>query len=407
MTRIADVFACGATLVLAAATGPMIGASNESFSGFPCSLDPALTCVMSGLANPRGLAFGPEGGLYVAEAGRGGDGPCMTRGGQTFCYGPTGAVSRLRHGVQERIVTELPSLARAGTGAVGVGPHDIAMLGIGRAYVTIGLESDPALRNLFPEFAAFGRLVHVTPGGQWRFVADISAYEVEHNPDGRLREDGTPFHDSNPYGLLALPGRHLVTDAGGNTLLSVDDEGNVSLLAVFHSRGTTPPRPSFAPPRPPPLPPFDEFTDAVPTSVVVGPDDAYYVSELTGVPFVDSTANIYRVPRGSAPHTFLINEACLAGFKMILDMDFDDEGNLYVLQHATGLVQQPGGGVLIKVTPDKSQADICDQYRVGTRTDVVTGLRMPTSVAVGPDGALYISNRGLSGVGGEVVRIDR
>jgi hypothetical protein len=92
---------------------------------------------------------------------------------------------------------------------------------------------------------------------------------------------------------------------------------------------------------------------------------------------------------------------------MILDMDFDDEENLYVLQHATGLVQQPGGGVLIKVTPDKSQADMCDQYRVGTRTDVVTGLRMPTSVAVGPDGALYISNRGLSGVGGEVVRIDR
>lgn len=396
-----------ATLVLAAVTVRMIAASNASFSGFPCSLAPALTCVMSGLDNPRGLAFGPEGGLYVAEAGRGGDGPCITPGAQTFCYGPTGAVSRLRHGVQERVVTGLPSLAQAGTGARGVGPHDIAMLGTGSAYVTIGLEGDPAIRNLFPEFAAFGRLVHITPGGQWRFVADISAYEVEHNPDGRLREDGTPFHDSNPYGLLALPGKHLVSDAGGNTLLSVDDEGNVSLLAVFHSRGTTPPRPSFAPPRPPPLPPFDEFTDAVPTSVLVGPDGAYYVSELTGVPFVDGRANIYRVGPGDTPHTFLINDACLTGFKMIIDMDFDNEENLYVLQHATGLVQQPGRGVLIKVTPDRSQADICAQYRTGTRTDVVTELRFPTSVAVGPDGALYISNRGLSAGGGEVVRIER
>ena len=40
--------------------------------------------VMSGLDNPRGLAIGPLGALYVAEAGRGGAGPCFTppiRGG--------------------------------------------------------------------------------------------------------------------------------------------------------------------------------------------------------------------------------------------------------------------------------------------------------------------------------------
>jgi glucose/arabinose dehydrogenase len=30
--------------------------------------------VMSGLDNPRGLTFGPQGALYVAEAGRGGAG---------------------------------------------------------------------------------------------------------------------------------------------------------------------------------------------------------------------------------------------------------------------------------------------------------------------------------------------
>src|SRR3954471_547865 len=33
---------------------------------------PTFQLVASGLDNPRGLAFGPEGGLYIAEAGRGG-----------------------------------------------------------------------------------------------------------------------------------------------------------------------------------------------------------------------------------------------------------------------------------------------------------------------------------------------
>ena len=68
----------------------------------------SLPVIMSELDNLRGLAFGPDGALYVAEAGRGGAGPCRPVGAQTFCYGPTGAVSRWRNGVQQRIVEGLP-----------------------------------------------------------------------------------------------------------------------------------------------------------------------------------------------------------------------------------------------------------------------------------------------------------
>src|SRR5512145_1544703 len=76
---------------------------------------PNVTVVMSGLDNPRGLAFGPEGALYVAESGRGGEGPCFfNSAGELRCYGPTGAITRFWKGEQVRIVSGLPSHAPPG-----------------------------------------------------------------------------------------------------------------------------------------------------------------------------------------------------------------------------------------------------------------------------------------------------
>ena len=154
----------------------------------------------------------------------------------------------------------------------------------------------------------------------------------------------------------------------------------------------------------------------MPTSVVLGPDGAYYVSELTGVPFVDTRANIYRVVPDDEPQMFFIQDACLTGFKMILDMAFDADGNLYVLQHSTGLVQGTLPGVLIRVTPDKGQTSVCAQYQAGTRTAVLGGLSRPTSVVIGPEGAVYVTNNGTAMAkkaadgtwltGGQVLRIE-
>lgn len=60
---------------------------------------PTATVVMTGLDNPRGLAFGPREALYVAEAGRGGDTPCGDGPeGPPVLFGQTGAVSRLLRG---------------------------------------------------------------------------------------------------------------------------------------------------------------------------------------------------------------------------------------------------------------------------------------------------------------------
>jgi hypothetical protein len=379
----------------------------------PVAQTSAFSVVMRGLDSPRGLAFGPEGGLYVTEAGHGAgvvespatDPRCFAGPlGGTQCYGATGAISRLWRGEQTRVATGFPSWAMP-NGIRGTGPTDISLAH--GTYVTIGFENDPTRRTdvpLIPELAGFASFVHVAASGKWRVTADIGAYEEANNPDGRLTDDGRPHLDTNPYGLVAYPGGHLMTDAGANALYRVRADGEISVVAVFQSRGSTPPRPSFAPVD---ARNFATIADAVPTSVVLGPDGAYYVSELTGVPFVDTRANIYRVVPADEPQMFLIADACLTGFKMILDMAFDREGNLYVLQHATGVVQAMGPGVLIRVTPDNGQPNTCAQYQAGTRTTVLGGLSRPTSVVVGPDGAIYVTNNGTSFGGGEVLRIER
>ncbi len=327
----------------------------------PAAAGATITVVMSELDNPRGLAFGPEGALYVVEAGRGGSGPCAFLRGETRCYGPTGALTRLWRGTQERVATGLPSYANASGEATG--PHDVSFLGRGGAYITIGFGADPAARADFGSVGAlFGTLIHVAAGGPWRVVADVSAYEAAENPGGGAI-------DSNPYGVLARPGARIVTDAGANTLLRVAANGDISAIAAFPSRPARP-------------------TDSVPTAVTMGPDGAYYVSELSGVPFADGAASIYRVVPGAPPEVFL------SGFKTIIDLEFGPDGSLYVLQYATGPVFFPGPGVLIRVAPD------------GTRSVVAGGLTFPTSLAVGPDGAIYVSNRGIFVGTGEVLKIE-
>ena len=338
--------------------------------------------------------------------------------------------------MQTRVATGLPSTAFS-DGTRGTGPTDIILADrapvfprslrapIDGAYITIGFENDPMLRSrvpLIPELAGFATFVHVGASGEWRFVADIGAYEAANNPDGRLTDAGLPHLDTNPYGLVQFPGGHLMTDAGANALLRVRASGVTSLVAVFQSRGSTPPRPSFAPPRVQPLPPAEPLPEFPRSPTPCRPRSSsdltarIYVSELTGVPFVDTRANIYRVVPDDEPQMFFIQDACLTGFKMILDMAFDADGNLYVLQHSTGLVQGTLPGVLIRVTPDKGQTSVCAQYQAGTRTAVLGGLIRPTSVVIGPEGAVYVTNNGTAMAkkaadgtwltGGQVLRIE-
>jgi len=321
---------------------------------------------MTGLDAPRGLAWGPEGGLYVTEAGTGvSTGPCTPVAVGNNCYSETGKVSRLFHGEQERVATGLPSIFNTQRGDI-VGPNDISFQGRGSAFVTIGWGGRPTLRaNLGPVGSKVGALLKLEPSGRWRLDADISDFEAAHNPAGG------PV-DSNPYGVLVDGGDKYVTDAGGNSLLKVAANGDVSLVAVF--------APVSAPA------PFNT-AEAVPTEVEIGPDGALYVSELTGAPFTAGAAGIYRVVPGQTP------QLVQGGFKAVIDFTFGPDGSMYVLEHSTAPMFFGAPGRLTRIAPN------------GTRTVITTALNRPTSVLLGDDGAIYVSNNGVSVGTGQVLRI--
>lgn len=206
--------------------------------------------VASGLNNPRGLAFAPNGDLYVLEAGTGGTEACHIGPTGLRCFGLTGAVIRidLRRGTAEIMVDGLPSLAPP-SGASATGAHDIGFQGQGNLYFTIGFAGHPDLRgselgDAGPSMAQVARLL---PNGSVRLTADLGTYEVINDPDADAP-------DSNPYGILVLPGRRIVADAGANALLEISAKGDIRTLAVF---------PEFQLPG---------GRDAVPTGLALGPD---------------------------------------------------------------------------------------------------------------------------------------
>jgi hypothetical protein len=347
----------------------------------------AWTTVASGLDSPRGINFDKHGNLWIAEAGRGGAGPCFPgedpTGPQT-CFGASGAFTLVHNGTQKRVVTGLPSLGDEGTGDNALGASDI--LPVGKRIVgLIGAGGNPddraKLAAADPAANLFGWAVKVNPwnGSVWPF-ADFVQYEADNNPDGGNPAEGGI--DSDAYGLAERHGRLIVADAGGNDVLSVKGKKHISTLAVF----------------PDVIVPFPTATDkfpmqAVPTSVAVRRGDPnIYVGQLTGFPFVPGAANVWRIQKDGTTDVYA------SGFTNIVDIAWGPKGSLYVLEiSASGLASDdPGPGALWRVWPNGDRKLVAS-----------TGLVSPTAVAIAKDGSVYVANYGTSAGGGTVVNIGK
>jgi hypothetical protein len=353
---------------------------------------PPWTVVASGLDNPRGIAIAKNGDIWVAEAGKGGAGPCRPgEEGSDTCFGTSGAYTLIRNGVQTRVVTGLPSFADkgmpdgSGAGDNAFGPSDIIANGNHvKGLIGGGGGADERamlVKDAGPAAGLFDTMLKIDPwSGKFKVFADFAAYETANNPDkGEI--------DSNSYGLAERHGGFLVADAAGNDLLGVDFKRNISTLAVF------PDVPGVPAPAPPNGPGGTVSMQAVPTTVAVRPKDPnIYVGQLTGFPFPPGAATVWRVAPNGDVSPFA------TGFTNIIDIAWGKHGYLYVLEIAShGLLSGDPEGALIRVSPDgKTQTTVAS-----------TGLSTPTGVAIARDGTVYVTNYGTSAGKGTVLSLGK
>lgn len=320
---------------LLAATGLVLTGLVTTAS--EASAAPRKIVLVKGLDNPRQLSWDERAGaLVVAEAGRGGS-TCSEEG----CLGATGRVSRITNPATEdahrsTILSGLFSAgAPDGSFAVGADGADVR----GRNLFTVITGGSPEM----PPSAGSDRSGWLLRSrlGVTAKLANISAYEIKNNPDGKQVE-------SNPYATLALnrSRRVLVADAAGNSVIAVNPR--TRKRTVFHEWT---PRKGKA-----------EF---VPTSLAEDSRGNIYVGGL-GSERKGKAKVMQFNSNGDRLRTW-------KGFTGVTGIAVDDNGVLYVSELFGG---KQGLGQVIRVT-------------AGGREKVAVPL--PAGIAVDSDGNVFVA----------------
>lgn len=146
-------------------------------------------------------------------------------------------------------------------------------------------------------------------------------------------------------------------------------------------------------------------TQAVATSVAIGPDGAAYVSELKGFPGPLGVSRIWRIQPGTIHARCGTDPGCqvvASGFTSIVDINFGPDGALYVTEidessFAAIEIGGTGSGGTINACPWGSFPLSCHE--------VATGLLMPIATTVGGDGKLYAAVGALIPGAAQVISI--
>lgn len=298
-----------------------------------------VTTIATGLQAPMGIETDWKGNIWIAEAGT------ASNDGKVVVVTPGSWKEKTT--VTYDAIVNLSSIKNALSGE-DEGPANL-LLDNGTLYILAG------------DYLYHADVSSFKPGDQ-----PIDANTLSHEDIGswvRSLNIVTP-NDSHPYNLIKGPDGYLyIVDAGANAIIKRKSAGNYSVFANFPDIANPT---STGPPT----------VQSVPTGIIFDGAD-FLVSTLTGFPFAQSAAVIYKVSLSGNVSVYK------KGLTTLVDIA---QGNLYghtVLHYgsfgATGF--NPNTGSLLLVNGSSTQT-------------IADGLNMPAGLKQSNHQSWYVTSMG-------------